>query len=103
MPSGPYLILPVIGPTTPRDLLGTGVDLAADPLFYVPADWTLLDRAATVVGVHTVAPFEQNAGSVFLRTQLGHGSVDPYATARSAYRQQRDRQIWGPLGPPLEE
>jgi ABC-type transporter lipoprotein component MlaA len=28
-----------------------------------------------------------------LRQQLGEGSVDPYATMRSAYRQQRAHQI----------
>lgn len=93
VPSGPFLVLPIIGPSTPRDIVGTGVDLAVDPLFYIPADWSLLSHAATVIGVHTVAPFQQNAGSLVLRRDLGKGSVDPYATMRSVYRQQRARQV----------
>lgn len=93
VPSGPFLVLPLIGPSTPRDILGTGVDLATDPLFYVPADWSLLDHAATVVGIHTVLPLERNAGSIVLRRQLGRGSVDSYATMRSVYRQQRQQAI----------
>lgn len=98
VPSGPFLVLPVIGPTTPRDFVGTGVDLITDPFFYIPADWTLLGHTATVVGLHTLAPFQANAASIVLRRNLGRGSVDPYATMRSVYRQQRARQI--APGPP---
>lgn len=93
VPSGPFLVLPIIGPSTPRDMLGTGVDLAADPLFYIPADWSLLSRAGTVIGVHALAPFQQNAASLVLRRDLAKGSVDAYATMRSVYLQQRARQI----------
>lgn len=95
--SGPFLVLPIIGPSTPRDIVGTGVDLIADPLLYVPADWPLLARLGTVVGIHTVLPLEKNAGSIVLRRQLGQGSVDPYATMRSVYRQQRAREIQGAI------
>ncbi len=97
---GPFLVLPLIGPTTLRGIVGTGVDLATDPLAYVPSEWSLLGHAATVVGVHTVLPFEDNAGAVLLRQQLGKGSVDPYATMRSAYRQRRARQIERDTPPP---
>jgi phospholipid-binding lipoprotein MlaA len=30
--SGPFIVLPLLGPTTPRDLVGRGVDSALDPL-----------------------------------------------------------------------
>jgi len=96
---GPFLVLPIIGPSTPRDILGTGADLAVNPLFYVPADWTLLAHAGAVVGTHSFAPFEQNAGSIVLRRNLGRNSLDPYATMRSVYRQQRAKEIWGSLPP----
>lgn len=103
VPSGPFLVLPLIGPSTPRDIVGAGVDLAADPLFYIPADWSLLSHTATVVGLHTMAPFQANASSIVLRRNLGKGSVDPYATMRSVYRQQRAREVHGgvrvPNGP----
>lgn len=98
--SGPFLVLPLIGPSTPRGIVGTGVDLFADPLTYIPADWPLLRRVGTVVGVHTVLPFERNAGAILLRRQLGQGSLDPYATMRSVYRQQRTREIHGSMSEP---
>src|SRR3990167_6073070 len=36
--SGPYLVLPLFGPTTPRDVLGAGVDQTLDPLTWVQID-----------------------------------------------------------------
>lgn len=100
VPSGPFLVLPLIGPSTPRDIFGTAADLVSDPLFYVPADWSWAGHVGAVVGIHTMLPFEKNAGAVLLRQQLGKDSVDPYATMRSAYRQQRARQIEGPGAAP---
>ena len=32
---GSYLVLPLLGPKPPRDLVGTGVDIAFDPLTYI--------------------------------------------------------------------
>ena len=32
---GSYLVLPFVGPKPPRDLVGTGVDIAFDPLTYM--------------------------------------------------------------------
>ena len=100
VPSGPFVVLPLIGPSTPRDIVGTAADLAADPLSYVPSDWSVAGHAGAVVGIHTMLPFEQNAAAVLLRQQLAQGSLDPYASMRSAYRQQRARQIEGSAATP---
>lgn len=99
--SGPFLVLPMIGPTTPRDAFGGLADLALDPLLYVPPSWPLAARAGTVVGLHTVAPFEDHARSITFRNQLAGDSVDPYGTMRSVYRQQREQEIEGGNAPPL--
>ncbi len=48
--SGPYLVLPVIGPSTARDALGFGVDVIADPLpsiDHVPSRNSLLATKST--------------------------------------------------------
>ena len=102
VPSGPYLVLPLIGPSTPRDIAGTAADFAADPLFYLPPGWPLYVHASVIVGIHTVAPFERHAGAILLRRKLGSSSIDAYATARSLYFEQRARQIEGerPAAPP---
>lgn len=93
VPSGPYLVLPLIGPSTPREIAGTATDFAADPLFYLPPGWPLYVHASVIVGIHTLAPFEKHAGAILLRQKLGSSSLDPYATARQLYFEQRARDI----------
>ncbi len=54
---GSYLVLPFVGPKPPRDLVGTGVDIAFDPLTYM--SWnnsTLYMIIRGGLGVLTPAP-----------------------------------------------
>ncbi len=95
VPEGPFIVLPIIGPEPPRDLLGDAVDLAVDPLTFIPASWPLADRIGTAIGLHVANPFETHARNIFLRQELEKASLDPYATMRSTYRQLRAREIGG--------
>jgi phospholipid-binding lipoprotein MlaA len=95
VPEGPFLVLPIIGPEPPRDMLGDAVDLAVDPLTYLPGSLPLGDRIGIAIGFHVVNPFETHARNIFLRQELEKGSLDPYATMRSTYRQVRAREIAG--------
>jgi phospholipid-binding lipoprotein MlaA len=86
---GSYLVLPFAGPLPPRDLLGTAVDTAFDPLTYVrfhgKDTWMvvrfgigILDtRTATLDAVETIE----------------RSSIDFYATTRNLYRQSRNAKI----------
>jgi len=87
---GPFLVLPLLGPDSPRDLLGEGVDLTLTPLFYLPPSLGLGERVAVSLGVEIGAPYEVHARNIVLRRELEKGSIDPYITMRSMYRQQRD-------------
>jgi phospholipid-binding lipoprotein MlaA len=91
--SGPFLVLPVFGPTSVRDAFGALVDVVADPLFYIPGGWSLLAHTGTVVGVQTVQSFQAHANALYLRTQLSDTSLEPYTTMRSAYRQTRRNEL----------
>jgi len=104
VPSGPFLMMPVMGPNTPRDLLGDAVDFALDPLTYVPASAPLVQRLGTTALIRVGSPFPDNARNMVLRTVLSGQSVDPYATARSVYRQTRAEEIEGSemSAPPLD-
>ena len=87
---GPYLFVPVLGPSNPRDLAGAGVDAVASPWFwfgqgqvveilrYVRTGMTILDAREGVLDT--------------LDT-LYATSLDPYSTLRSAYRQRRANEI----------
>lgn len=87
---GPYLVLPLLGPSNPRDAVGTVVDTVLDPFRYLAAansaeafSWGR--RAGTAVDARAnVIPQYDN---------IKEQSVDFYATIRSAYRQRRIAEI----------
>lgn len=91
---GSYLVLPVIGPLPPRDLVASGVDGVFDPLSYArfPGRHVLqLSRSAVRI-LDTVDQHRDEFESIE-RT-----SVDFYATTRNLYRQNRNAKIRGDEG-----
>ena len=88
---GSYLVLPFAGPRPPRDLVGTGVDIAFDPLTYM--SWnnsTLYMMIRAGLGV-----LDDRAANIDAVEQIERSSIDFYATTRSLYRQNRAAQING--------
>ena len=91
---GSYLVLPLVGPLPPRDLLGTGVDGFFDPLSYAHFDdkatWMLARGGLRVLDV---VDRQQEQFDTIERT-----SIDLYATTRNFYRQSRNAKIKGKSG-----
>lgn len=87
---GPYLYLPVVGPTDPRDFAGFGVDIVADPWF-----WVGQGAAVTGLGYGKWGLTALDTRSRLLGTieSIKASALDPYATFRSLYRQHRQSQI----------
>jgi phospholipid-binding lipoprotein MlaA len=93
--AGPYLMLPLIGPSTGRDAVGRVVDLAFDPLaifgfieigaFIVPAEVGL---ART--GTEALSFRERNIEEI---EELRRSSLDEYAAVRTFYVQFRENEI----------
>ncbi len=98
--SGPYLILPVFGPSSVRDLFGMLVDDATLPVQSVNYPYrTEVDVTLVVIGGLN----ERSDVGKDLDALL-EGAADPYATLRSSYLQSREAQIHGPQAlPPLPE
>jgi phospholipid-binding lipoprotein MlaA len=88
---GSYLVLPLIGPKPPRDLLGTGVDIAFDPLTYMT--WNNSTLYNMIRGGLTV--LDKREGTLETVESIERTSIDFYATSRSLYRQNRNAQIRG--------
>lgn len=89
---GPYLVLPLLGPSTLRDGVGSGVAMYADPVKYAirQADinvWYKRGYLAAYV-ISTRSDLIESGGDAFLQS-----SLDPYAAARSAYLQIRTAEI----------
>lgn len=99
---GPYLMIPLIGPSNVRDALGRAVNFYINPINYVVADQhrTGFSLARTVV--HGIDTRSRNIESF---DEIERGSIDFYATVRSLYRQYRQSEIANGRGPdnPLPE
>lgn len=97
-PSGPYLMLPVLGPSTVRDGFGDLIDLAFQPLTYVlwPAQIML---QVYIGGGSGLAALDASYDKV---NALEESSIDFYAALRSAYLQNRRAIIAEAIGEEVE-
>ena len=88
---GPYLFLPLMGPSSPRDALGEVGDTYLQPLHYINF------HGATTLGYarRGMSILDQRAANLDTLDQIQRTSIDFYATSRSLYRQRRDAQING--------
>jgi len=87
---GPYLVIPLAGPTDPRDLAGTYVDGYLNPLGYIQWRhknyyWSWPIRVVSLMDARSI-------GIDQLR-EIQRSSIDLYATTRSLYRQSRNAEI----------
>lgn len=85
---GPYLFIPLVGPTNFRDLLGTIADAFTDPLAFQPfRDGQVIYARAIVDGL------DQRAQADDQLRAIDDMSTDPYASLRSLFEQNRAGQI----------
>ncbi len=90
--SGPYLVMPLLGPTTPRDLFGTGVDRAFDPLTWVQIDNDDDTDLAVRAGLGIIGGLNAR---VRLDEQIDtlNAQPEPYVALRRIYSSQRQAAI----------
>ena len=90
VPDGPFLFLPVLGPSNPRDFAGFGVDMVQDPFTWVGHTTALKVVNWTRFGLNALDSRERYLDPV---DQIKKTALDPYSTFRSLYRQHREGQI----------
>lgn len=91
MGEGVYLVLPLLGPSNPRDAVGKFlVDPFFDPLGMYLSN---TDRDAASYARTGVTALDEYAAFVDELEQIQKTSVDYYAAIRSLYRQRRASQI----------
>ncbi|MCK9994216.1 MAG: phospholipid-binding lipoprotein MlaA [Alphaproteobacteria bacterium] len=86
--SGPYLMLPFLGPLPPRDMVGFAGDFFTDPMTYL-----LWDHRTTNLVYYGVDVVDQRHQVIDEFDELEKSSVDYYAAIRSLYRQRMDDRI----------
>ncbi len=99
VPSGPFLMLPLFGRSTPRDAIGKGADVYLDPFRYFPRDhdWPSLNSGTRTI----VAGIDERARNLQSLDALQATSIDFYAALRSYYRQNRATELRRGKPPPL--
>ena len=86
---GPYLVLPVLGPSSARDAFGLVVDLVSDPLIWSGGEVALNTRwSATIGGI-----IDLRSRTLTMSDNLRKSSDDYYSAVRSVYEQNRDYQL----------
>ena len=86
---GTFLFLPVLGPSNPRDATGFGADIAFDPL-----TWASFGGSATLgYSRYGLTAIDARAGNIETLDSIKKTALDPYATFRSLYRQNRAAEI----------
>lgn len=91
VPAGPYVFLPLLGPSTVRDLVASGVSLAANPLTFAKFSGAgVFNTSKTLVaGLDDRAEADPDLKAI---DEMG---TDSYATMRSLYLQNERAAING--------
>lgn len=89
--NGPYVVLPLLGPSTLRDTAGIAVDTAGDPVrLTVENSLDFEDYSAASGAARGIDARARVGGAI---EDLRRNSVDYYATVRSLYLQRRNADI----------
>ena len=87
---GPYIVLPIIGPSTMRDYAGFAVDAFADPLRFYAYNTDNDGLYYTKIGVDYL---DLRISLVDVLEDLKANSIDYYAAVRSIYFQRRAAMV----------
>ncbi len=85
--SGPYFVLPLLGPSTIRDAAGTGVAIYYAPFNYTTNNVAVRNSATVLQLVNT------RANLLSTTALLEQIALDPYVFTRDAFLQQRKSQV----------
>ncbi len=81
VPSGPYLVLPFVGPATLRGIPGFVVDAAGHPVTYLPIPFAAVGALNARANAEGALKF------------IDEAALDPYVFTRESYLQFREHQI----------
>jgi phospholipid-binding lipoprotein MlaA len=93
--SGPFIVLPFLGPTTTRDIVGKGGDAALNPLNYPQFE----NDDAIRLGILALGGINAREGAIETIDEL-RAQVDPYTTLRRLYGRTRAADIGIPYDEP---
>ena len=87
VPSGPYLMLPLLGPSTVRDTAALPADIAGDAWKYKdPANWRNIGAGIRIV--------DKRASLLDASSLIEEAALDRYEFLRDGYLQRRQSQVY---------
>ncbi len=86
VPSGPYLVLPLLGPSSVRDAAGLGVESRGDLVMGI-------EHVPTRNELYVLRAVEKRANLLRATNMLESVALDKYSFTRDAYLQRRQSQI----------
>ena len=90
-PTGPYVVVPVLGPSSPRAIAGTVADSFLDPLTYLFDNHdSELEYMLIRGGIEGI---DERSSVIDVLDDIEKSSLDFYATIRSLYRQRREAEV----------
>jgi len=92
---GPYMFVPVLGPTDVRDALGGIVNIFLSPYYYL--DYSGRTQVSVITTVS--GGMEKRLDAQQALDTIRETSTDPYATLRSYFQQNREADIHGANNP----
>ena len=96
IPQGPYLFIPLWGPSTVRD--GTGSILR---YWYTPTQ--LIPDVAVRNVIYGIGAIDARAQALDATSLIEQASIDPYTFVRRSYLQRREYQVYDGKPPPEKE
>ncbi len=97
LPEGPYLILPLLGPSNPRDAIGMTADAYMDPFSYLA---TAKDLDDITITRFVLGGIDQRAEFIDVLDDLQKNALDFYAQLRSLAQQRRAAELRRGATPP---
>jgi phospholipid-binding lipoprotein MlaA len=86
---GPFLFLPIIGPTSARDIVGRWLDLLVLPT----AIGKPFSEPTYAIATTTIRALDDRVEADKALTEIRDGPRDPYSAMRDAYLQRRQAEI----------
>jgi len=87
---GPYLMIPLLGPSNVRDAVGRVGDAFLNPLDYIPDE---KNRTGWLIARRGLDGVDTRSRNIEALDDIERSAIDYYATVRSLYRQSRASEI----------
>ena len=92
IPEGPYIVLPILGPSTLRDLPARVIEPGLNFMNTRSQSWNTYDPVlATIFDVTKILSINEEILPLY--KSIKKTSIDPYSATRAAYLQQRANEI----------